>query len=29
MSDGTNTSDEKTVLIEVLEGASGTSDALA
>tara|TARA_R100001463_G_scaffold20329_2_gene49560 strand:- start:116 stop:1795 length:1680 start_codon:yes stop_codon:yes gene_type:complete len=29
MSDGTNTSDEKTVLIEVLEGASGTSDVLA
>ena len=29
MSDGTNTSDEKTVLIEVLEGASGTSDTLA
>ena len=29
MSDGTNTSDEKTVLIEVLEGASGTSDTLS
>jgi hypothetical protein len=29
MSDGTNTSDEKTVLIEVLEGDSGTSDVLA
>ena len=29
MSDGTNTSDEKTVLIEVLEGASGTSDRLS
>jgi len=29
MSDGTNISDEKTVLIEVLEGASGTSDVLA
>jgi len=29
MSDGTNTSNEKTVLIEVLEGASGTSDVLA
>tara|TARA_A100001391_G_scaffold204923_1_gene202472 strand:- start:1158 stop:2849 length:1692 start_codon:yes stop_codon:yes gene_type:complete len=26
MSDGTNTSDEKTILIEVLEGASGISD---
>ena len=26
MSDGTNTSDEKTVLIEVLEGGSGISD---
>ena len=29
MSDGTNTSDEKTILIEVLEGASGTSDTLS
>ena len=29
MSDGANTSDEKTVLIEVLEGASGTSDTLS
>ena len=29
MSDGTNTSDEKTVLIEVLEGASGTSDTIS
>ena len=29
MSDGTNTSDEKTILIEVLEGASGISDTLS
>lgn len=29
MSDGTNTSDEKTVLIEVLEGSSGTSDTIS
>jgi len=29
MSDGTNTSDEKTILIEVLEGASGVSDTLS
>ena len=29
MSDGTNTSDEKTVLIEVLEGSSGTLDTIS
>ena len=28
MSDGTNTSDEKTILIEVLEGASGISESV-